>query len=244
MENTVSDNTMGLMPVAIVGDAVAGEAAATLKQVKSLIKVLSSNTFDLAEALHRVKQNKYYSPKYLTFAEYVKDLDIKISRVYYLVKLVEVMNAVGVPREAYEPVGIAKLRSICRLDLIEDGQPKMYEGVTAMETIKTLVGTALQYTPEGLDEKVKELQGLMGDDAMVWLNFPIKVVARKRWEQAVALCQKLVGSVGQDPNTGLYQDASVGRCAELIAENYMQDPNNYPEGEGPNVQTTDSDQVA
>src|ERR1019366_2752105 len=135
MENTLSDNTMGLMPVAIVGDAVAGEAAATLKQVKSLIKVLSSNTFDLAEALHRVKQNKYYSPKYLTFAEYVKDLDIKISRVYYLVKLVEVMNAVGVPREAYEPVGIAKLRSICRLDLIEDGQPKMYEGVTAMETI-------------------------------------------------------------------------------------------------------------
>ena len=239
MENIVSNNTTGLMPVAIVGEAIAGEAAQTLKQVKALIKGLSSNTFDLAQALYKVKKNKYYAPKFLTFSEYAKDLDIRLSKCYYLVKLVEVMESVGVPREAYEPVGIAKLRSICRIELTDQGaNPKLYEGIPAAEVIRTLVYTSSQYTPESMDERVKEFQGLMGDDAMVWLNISLKAVARKRWEQAVALAQKLIGSVSKDSD-GIYHDASVGRCVEIIAENYLQDPNNYPEGEEPNVQTAD-----
>ena len=40
-----------------------------------------------------------------------------------------------------------------------------------------------------------------------------------------------IGSVGKDENTGLYKDASLGSCAEVIAVSYILDPNNSPEGE-------------
>ena len=232
---------MNETPIEIVGEATAGEAAQTLKQVKSLIKGLSSNTFDLAGALYKVKKNKYYSPKFSTFSEYAKDLDIKLSKCYYLLRITETLETCGVPREIYEPVGIAKLRAITRLELTdEDGAPKMYGDLTAVDTVKKLLTDSTQQTPEEVDEAVKELQGLMGDEALVWLNFPIKKAARDVWEKAVSLAQKLIGSTGKDVE-GNYKDASVGRCAEIIAVSFLQDPNNSPEGE--HVQATDSDQV-
>jgi hypothetical protein len=220
----------GMLHAPIVGETVAGEAAAALKQVKALVKGISSNTFDLAEALHKVKKNKYYAPKYNTFSEYAKSLDVTVSKVYYLVKLVEVMEAVGVPREQYEPVGIVKLRTICRLELIDgNDEPKMYDGLPATDHIKMLVG-ATSLTPEQVEEEVKKRLGLMGEDAMVWVNFPIKLAARNKWDEAVTLAQKNIGSTGQDAE-GNYVDASTGRCAEIIAVSYVQDPNNHPEGE-------------
>ena len=228
-------------PIEIVGEVVAGEAAQTLKEVKALIKGLSSNTFDLFELLYKVKAKKYYQPKHDTFSEYIKTLDMKVSKVYYGVKIVEVMGAVGVPRAQYEEIGVAKLRAITRLELTdEDGAPKMYGDLTAVDTVKKLLTDSTQQTPEEVDEAVKELQGLMGDEALVWLNFPIKKAARDVWEKAVSLAQKLIGSTGKDVE-GNYKDASVGRCAEIIAVSFLQDPNNSPEGE--HVQATDSDQV-
>src|ERR1035437_7692834 len=121
MENTVSDNTVGLLaPSVIVGEAVAGESAQALKQVTQLVKGISTNTFDLAEALHKVKKNKFYYPKYDTFGEYAKTLELKLTKAYYLIKLVENMEAAGVSRAEYEPVGITKLRMLSRLDRSEE----------------------------------------------------------------------------------------------------------------------------
>ena len=213
----------------IVGEAVAGEAAAALKQVKALVKGISSNTFDLAEALHRVKKNKYYAPKYNTFAEYAKSLDVTVSKVYYLVKLAEVMEAVGVPREQYEPVGIVKLRTICRLELVDgNGEPKIYDGLPATDHIKMLVG-ATSLTPEQVEEEVKKRLGLMGEDARVWQNISLTVAQRKKWLEAVGLAKLNIGSVGKDGD-GNYKDAGEGSCMEVIAASYLLDPNNYPEG--------------
>jgi hypothetical protein len=216
---------------AIVGEAVAGEAAQVLKQVKTLVKGISSNTFDLAEALHKVRKNKWYAPKHLTFQEYIGTLELKSSKAHYLVRIAQTMEDVGIPRAEYEPVGIAKLRAICRLDLIDsEGNPKQYEGKPAAEVIKDLIAQAPEHSPEAIGETVKKLQGLVGEDSIVWINFPIKLAARNEWDKAVALAQKNIGSVGQDAE-GNYVDASVGRCAEVIALSYNQDPNNVPEGE-------------
>jgi hypothetical protein len=221
--------------VEIVGEVVAGEAAQTLKQVKALIKGLSSNTFDLAHALYKVKKNKYYAPKFLTFSEYAKDLDIRLSKCYYLIRITETMETVGLAREQYEGVGIAKLRAICRLDLTdENGHGKMYEGKPAVEVIKDLIAQAPAHSPEAVGETVKKLQGLVGEDSIVWINFPIKLAARNKWDEAISLAQKNIGSVGKDAD-GNYVDASVGSCAEVIAASYILDPNNSPE-EGPNEQ--------
>jgi len=226
---------MNETPIELVGEAVAGEATQTLKLVKALIKGLSSNTFDLADALHRVKKNKWYTPKFSTFAEYAKNLDIKLSKCYYLVRITETLETVGVHRSEYEGVGIAKLRAICRLDLTdENGDPKVYEGKPAVEVIKDLIAQAPAHSPEAMGETVKKLQGLVGEDSIVWINFPIKLAARNKWDEAISLAQKNIGSVGKDAD-GNYVDASVGSCAEVIAASYILDPNNSPEGEEPNA---------
>ena len=228
-------------PTEIVGEAVAGEAAQVLKQIKNLVKGISSNTFDLATALYKVKKNKWYAPKCSTFTEYIGTIDLRSSKGHYLVRIAQTMEDVGIPRTEYEPLGIAKLRAICRLDLIdENGNGKMYEGKPAVEVIKDLIAQAPAHSPEAVDETVKKLQGLMGDNARVWENVSLTVAQRESWRKAVALAKLNIGSVGKDED-GNYKDASIGSCMEVIAMSYILDPNNSPEGEGPNVQATDSD---
>jgi hypothetical protein len=218
-------------PTEIVGEVVAGEAAQTLKQIKNLVKGISSNTFDLAVALHKVKKNRWYAPKYLTFTEYIGTLDLKSSKGHYLVRIAQTMEDVGIPRMEYEAVGIAKLRAICRLDLQDsEGNPKQYEGVPAVEVIKDLIQQAPAHSPEAVDETVKKLQGLMGEDAQVWQNISLTVAQRKKWREAVDLAKLNIGSVGKD-DEGNYKDPSEGACMEVIALSYLLDPNNRPEGE-------------
>jgi hypothetical protein len=218
----------------IVGEAVAGEAAATLKQIKSLVKNLSSNTFDLFELLYKAKTNKYYHPKFDTFAEYAKSLDIKTSKLYYGVKLVEVMSQCGIDRATYEPVGLAKLRIITRVKVVDDeGKDTTFEGVPTKLLVKSMIEKASTWSPEALDLRVKEIQGLVGDNASAgWINFPVTYAQKAAWEKAVKLAMLQIGSVGKDENTGQFKDASIGSCAEVIAVSYVLDPNNSPEGEG------------
>lgn len=229
-----------VIPAAIYGEAEAGEAAATLKQVKHLVKSLSANTFDLAEALYRVKKNKFYAPKFNTFAEYSNTLDIKTSKCYYLVKLVGVMEACGIERAAYEPVGLAKLRIITRVKVTDDeGKDTTFEGISTKLLVKDMIEKASTWQPEALDLRVKEIQGLVGDNASAgWVNFPVTYAQKAAWEKAVALAMLQIGSVGKDENTGQYKDASLGACAEVIAVSYNQDPNNHPEDEDGEVSSS------
>ncbi len=216
-----------------VGEAVAGEAAATLKQIKSLVKNLSTNTFDLFELLYKAKTNKYYQPKYDTFADYAKSLDIKTSKLYYGVKLIEVMAQCGIDRATYEPVGLTKLRIITRVKVIDDeGKDTIFDGISTKLLVKDMIEKANDWSPEALDLRVKEIQGLVGDNASAgWINFPVTYAQKAAWEKAVALAILNIGSVGKDENTGQFKDASIGACAEVIAVNYDQDPNNHPEDE-------------
>ena len=215
----------------IVGEVVAGEAAQALKQVKQLVKSIAVNTFDLFEALYRVRKNKFYTPKFSTFAEYANSLDIKPSKIYYGCKLVECMTLAGIPREKYEPVGVGKLRAITRLEILnKEGQPNLHEGVPISLIVKDLVEQAHKYSPEDLELKVKVIQGLVGDNASSgWINFPVTFAQRGAWEKAVALALLQIGSTTLDPNTEKYKDASLGAAAEVIAVSYILDPNNVGE---------------
>ena len=218
------------MVAPIVGEAIAGEAAQTLKQVKQLVKNISVNTFDLAEALYKVKKNKFYQPKYDTFAEYANSLDIKLSKLYYLTKMVEVLEQCGIDRSVYEQVGLSKLRIITRVKVTDEGKDTLFEGVPTKLLVKDLIENANKWEPEALELRVKEIQGLVGDNASAgWVNFPVTYAQRAAWEKAVALAQLGIGSVGKDENTGQYKDASVGSCAEVIAVSYILDPNNVSE---------------
>lgn len=227
----------------IVGEALAGEAAQALKEVKQLVKNLSVNTFDLAGALHKVRKNKFYAPKFSTFAEYANSLDIKPSKCYYLVKLVAAMEQCGIPRNIYEPLGIAKLRVITRLEVTDnEGKDTLFEGVPVKLLVKDMIEKADTWDTEALELRVKQIQGLVGDNASAgWVNFPVTFAQRAKWEEAVALALKHIGSVGKDENTGQYKDASLGAAAEIIAVNFLLDPN-YAEDED-EIPNPDSDSL-
>ena len=44
-----------LNPSAVIGEAVAGQAAQLRKKINALIKGMNANTFDLVEGLHEMK---------------------------------------------------------------------------------------------------------------------------------------------------------------------------------------------
>jgi hypothetical protein len=226
-------------PAAIVGEAIAGEAAAVLKQIKALVKGISVNTFDLFELLAKAKKGKFYAPKFESFAEYIKTIDIKPSKVYYGVKMVDTLKECGIERAQYEQVGIAKLRVITRLDVTDkEGKETLFNGVPVKLLVKDMIEQADKFSPDDLELKIKQIQGLVGDNASGgWINFPVTVAQRAAWEKAIALALKHIGSVAKDENTGKYKDASIGSCAEIIAINFTMDPN-YAEEEY--VQPVDS----
>ena len=215
----------------IVGEAVAGQAAKVLSAINKLIAGVNTSTFDLAEGLHEAKSNKYYlSLGFDTFGQYAKSLDLKVTKSYYLVRIVEVMTDAKVTRSEYEPVGIAKLRLISKLDVLDkDGKPIEYgEGVMMGDLVKSLVKDAPTIDPEEVAQVVAKLQGKTGDDEMVWLNIAVKrIVREKTILPALTLAKLHHGSVATDAE-GISKDASDGQALEDVCSDYLSDPANNP----------------
>jgi len=199
-------------PTAIVGEAVAGASSKVRKQINEIIKGVNKSTFTLAELLHEVKSKNFYAGwGHETFGAYVKTLDLKTSKAYYLVRIVENMMIAGVPKEVYEPVGIAKLRVISKLD-----PTKEYQGKPGTAFIKALTETAKEVEMETLKEAVDHLQGNTGENAIVWLNVAVNKSARDLVIMpAIEDMRKEIGTVGQETD-GTAKDSSDGRCLELI----------------------------
>lgn len=208
----------------IIGEAVAGQSQNILNEINALIAGVNTSTFDLAERLHTVKKSTLYAPNYDSFGEYVKTLDLKASKGYYLIRIVEAMTFAGIPRSVYEPIGLAKLRIISRMKF--DG-PNAVEN--PVETLQALIDAAPTMTLEELNQQIATAQGLTGEDAMVWLNITLKKAARDNVVRpALDLAKKNIGSVGKDEE-GMAKDASDGAALEAIAADFLSDPNNFYE---------------
>jgi hypothetical protein len=208
----------------IVGEAIAGQSKQILSQIDALIAGVNTSTFDLAELLHKVKKNALYAPENESFGEYAKGLDLKVSKSYYLVRIVEAMDFAGIPRSIYEPVGLAKLRVISRMKF--DG-PNAVEN--PVEKLQALVETAPTLSLEELGQQIAQAQGLTGDDAMVWINITLKKAARDEVvKPALDLAKKNIGSVGKDED-GMSKDASDGAALEAVCADFLSDPNNFYE---------------
>ena len=207
---------------AVVGEAVAGQATKVLAQIYDIIKDTNKHTFNLGELLYEVKKNKYYLKLgFDTFSSYGKSLDLRITKLYYLSKIAETAEGVGIPRSVYEPVGTAKLRLISKIDLFDkDGKAVMYGDLTMAECVKGLFEKAKDLSLEEVQQVVEKLRGKTGDDAIVWLNIGITKAAREIVRQAIELMKLNIGTVGQDED-GKHVDASDGRAIELICADYL-----------------------
>ena len=231
-------------PPGIIGEVEAGRASKVRKEIKKLILAASTSAFDLAELLFEAKSNNYYREwGFQTFPQYAESLavgDMKTSKCYYLVRMVETMTACDIPRSTYEPVGRTKIRVITKL------KPEVeYQGTPGKQAIKELVAKAGQLSYEELNEAVDELLGAVGDDAMCWLNIHVKKLSRENViKPAIERARKHIGSVATDENTGEALDASEGAALEVICANFLADPN-FAEPEIPDAPTppqTDEDE--
>jgi len=211
---------------AIVGQQVAGESAKVRKTLEQLIKKVNSSAFDIAELLHTIKKNGYYEG-FNTFQEYVKTLEIKPRKAQYLRRIAEVMDTMGVKRETYEPLGVAKLREITSLDVSANWvNPETKEETPIKAFIQGFIDKGSDMPLEEIKNHVKTLKGLVGEDAMAWLHLymkeqAIEKVARPALESAKAQ----IGSVGKDEE-GMSKDASDGAAAEAIFASFLADPAN------------------
>src|ERR1035437_1654224 len=106
-----------LNPPAIYGEVQAGRSTEVRKKLEKLIGNLSRSTFDIAALLSETKKQGYFKQwGFDTFKDYVQNIDLKLRKAHYLTRIVDIMEIVGIQREVYEPLGIAKLREISSLD--------------------------------------------------------------------------------------------------------------------------------
>lgn len=224
---TEAPGVLDNVPAAIVGEAEAGQASKVRKQLQSLIKGVNTSTFDIMDLLHEIKSKKYYSPRYATFIDYAKTLDMKVTKAYYLVRIKENMLLASIHRNTYEPIGIAKLRVIASIDLI-DSENKVKQDAAAK--VNEIIDTATVTDAAEIKSAVDVYNGHVGEEAFEWLNIKIKKSAKAVVRQALDLIKAQLGSTGVDAD-GKSKDASDGRALELLAGDFLSDPNNVPDVE-------------
>jgi hypothetical protein len=217
-------------PVAIYGDAVAGQSqedAQVRSQLESLIHTIDKHTFDVAELLYTVQTKGLYQPEFSTYKEYTRSLKLKDRKAEYLPKIVKVMRAVNIERSVYEPLGIGRLREITSLDPGATWEnPETGEETPMSEFIIGFVEKGEEITFEDLQKHVRTLKGFVGENDVTWLNVCLKrSVMDNTVRPALELAKNHIGSVGKDDD-GVSKDASDGAALEVLAVDYLNDPAN------------------
>ena len=137
------------------------------------------------------------------------------------------MDQVGIKRTEYEPVGIAKLREITSLtpgEVWKNPETSAETPITVF--IQGMVEGHKDLSLETIKGHVKTLKGLTEENELVWLQFYIKKsVLDNVLRPALELAKAHIGSVGKD-DEGISQDATDGSAIEVIAIEYMNDPQN------------------
>ena len=206
--------------IAIVGEQDTSRAGKVRREINKLIKGVSTNTFNLADLLFEAKAERFFTKwGFETFSKYAKSLDIKYTKSYYLVKIVENMKGAGLTREEYEPTGLGKLRVISRLSLAGE-----YKGIPMPMVIRELTLKAKNMSLEEVQFEVDTILGMTEDESMVWMNIHLKKLARENVvKPALARAKNHLPQTEDDE--GQHKDASDGAALEVICANFLTDPN-------------------
>ena len=219
----------------IVGAVEAGERAEVQKALKRLIRQVNENTFDIAELLYKAKEKHLYTEP--TFIEFAIKMGIKKRKAEYLERLARVMALSNISREEYEPIGIAKLRVITRLNpLTKEGAVNMYTNTVTQESFPMadyVVGLVEQAkagaTAEALEKGVRVLLGEVGENDMVWRNFRLpRSVDENTIAPALEKAEINIGDVGVDEE-GIAKKVSDWRKLEVVCVEYVNDKSTDPE---------------
>jgi hypothetical protein len=173
----------------------------------------------------------YQAWGFKTFEDYVADeLDLKVSRAYYLIRIVQVCALVGIERAVYEIAGVAKLRVITRLDpngSYFNQETQVSEPLSGH--IKRLVGIAKGMTLLEVVDEVKRLMGMVGENDTECHTYSW---SKSTYENVIIPAQELarrnMGTAGRDEqgNAIEFSDSST---EEVIHQEFLNDAANYTE---------------
>ncbi len=217
---------------AIHGEQVAGQEASVRRDLLRLTTDINVHTFDVAELLLQVQENKLYLKwKFESFADYAEqELGLKVRKAEYMARLVRVCNVVGIQRKDYEPAGITKLRLITTLNPAEkyfNQETKQHEDMA--EYIVNLIAEAPELSTKEVEEEVARLKGQVGENAMVHKSYSVTFSAYENTvKPALEAMRRLLGSKGRDA-TGIAVDYPDGACFEYICREFLNDPRNFLE---------------
>jgi spore coat polysaccharide biosynthesis predicted glycosyltransferase SpsG len=127
------------------------------------------------------------------------------------------MSACGIPRTEYEPIGIAKLRVITKLEpLDKDGKLATCtiegEAWTVVEAIQAIAADAVTTDIEQIEEQVKRIQGKTGK----------RIVKDAVIKPALEKCKLVIGTVAEDED-GMAIEPSDSAALEGLAAYYLSD---------------------
>ncbi len=212
--------------VAIHGEMVAGESARLRRELESLVDFSNRSKFDIAETAYMLKRNGDFG-EFATFQEYSKTLKIKPRTIKYLTRIAEVMDQVGIYRNQYEPLGIAKLREITSLKPGEVWKnPETQEETPITDFITGLVQRGHTTSLDDIKQYVRTLKGFVGENDIVHETITmLRSVRDSAFRPAMELAKQGLGSAGKD-DEGVSQDASDGRAIEVISVSFLNDPAN------------------
>jgi hypothetical protein len=228
-------------PLAIIGDAVAGQSAELRKHIRLLAQDLQKNTFDLAEAFLKAQESRCYTEwGFETFGEYATlELGVKPRKAQYLSRIVRVCRECGVARLDYEPVGVTKLREITSLDpgaSYFNPETRLHEPM--VEHIVRLIAEAPELNTGEVEEEVAKLKGMTGANSMVSRSYKVTLSA---WENTIKRCfesiRKRLGSKGRD-GMGAAIDYPDGTVIECLCAEYLGDLRNFMEDDDANQPAT------
>lgn len=227
----------------IVGDADVSRATFVRRKITNLVKAANAQTFDLAELFFESKKQQYFAQwGFESFSSYgkqiAKDYNFKWTKIYYLTRIMENMDAAKLERSQYEQVGMLKLRAISRLK--PDAE---FNGVPVSILIRELTLKAGQMSVEEVQFEVDKIMGLTEDESMSWLNIKVKKMAKDNTIMpALALAKKHMTQTQDDE--GNYIEATDGRALEMVAANFLADPNYNQEQVAPDQKAQEAADAA
>jgi hypothetical protein len=221
-------------PIVIVGEAVAGRQLTVRRTLIKLTEDLNKHTFDAAELLYEVQENKYYAQwGFQSVGEYAAtELGLKERKSQYLSRVVKVCKECGVKRTDYEPAGISKLRLITSLNPDASYFNKETRSNEIMaDHIVALIAEAPELSTKEVEERVDHLKGMDGENAMITRSYRVTLSAYNNTvKPALEAMRKLLGSKGRD-GTGAAMEYPDGACIEYILRDWMNDPRNFMESD-------------
>lgn len=220
MEETINTTAVAV-PAELVTE-VTVRANEVANQLLALKGNMEANFLDMCDLLAEAQDNNYHTQygftSFVNWVEVGSGLDISPRQAFYYTNISRVTKKLNVPKDKLLQIGISKLKEIFSLPAVDK-----------TDEIKGLLDEAPNATIDEIKQKVRGMKN-PADASKKFITLKLEEGVKDTFDKAIELARMNYGSTVSD---GEVVDISISKALELICVDYLQDPNNYPEGESP-----------